>query len=104
MSRERIKIPIYAKVEARKGLQKRKEVPKSKKFGLDVTEAKQLGINSGVARARKIINSNFVTLKDAKSIKNFYNRFKNCKTFKCEGAIQLWGGRKFGQYLTKLIK
>ena len=99
-----IKIPKYAKQYARKALEKRDKLQDYKKFGLDKEEAKVLGINSGVERAKQIIRSNKLSKEDTKRVAAFYNRFKNCKTEKCEGAIDLWGGRKFGRKLSSLVK
>ncbi len=43
-------------------------------------------------------------LDDIKSVSNFYSRFKNCKTERCEMAINLWGGRKFGIKWNNFVK
>jgi hypothetical protein len=96
---KRIKIPKYAKNQAKKGLEERKK----NKAGLTPKEAKKLGIYSGVARAKQIISNKYLDEKDLKSIARFYIRFKNCKTPKCETAIKLWGGRKFGLFLYNLF-
>jgi hypothetical protein len=88
-------VPKYAKDESRKGLQERKE----NKAGLTPKEAKKLGIFSGVARANQIINNKFLEEDDLKAIARFYIRFRGCKSPKCETAIKLWGGRKFGKFL-----
>lgn len=94
-----VTIPKYAKEKATKALELRKKLPPSKKFGIDKTKAKELGIASGVERAKQIIKEDKIPIKDAKKIARFYSRFKNCKTDKCEGAINLWGGRRFGNKL-----
>lgn len=100
----RIKIPKYAKLECKKALKLRKSLPKYKRFGLTKTQANKLGVNSGVERAKQIIRNKTVSLKDAKSIIAFYNRFSKCKTAKCQGAHKLWGGRDFALYLKSEIK
>ena len=92
-----IRIPTHAKRAARKGLLERK----FNNAGLSVSEAKKLGVTSGVSRAKQIINSKTITIEDAKRIGAFYDRFKNCRTERCETAIKLWGGRKFGKRLAE---
>lgn len=98
----RIPIPKYAKSKALNALKKRESLPEYKKFGLDKDEANKLKINSGVERAKQIIRSESLPLEDAKRVAAFYNRFKNCHTPKCEGAIDLWGGRQFGKKLAEM--
>jgi hypothetical protein len=98
-----IKIPVYAKREAEQWLKIRDTLPKSKQFGIDKSEASKLGINSGVERAKQIIKESHLPMKDAKRVAAFYDRFKNCTTFKCEGAIGIWGGRKFGKKLSRML-
>ena len=94
-----IKIPNYAKEEAKKSLKLRDSLPKSKKFGIDKTEASRLKIASGVERAKQIMNNKRISVEDAKKVARFYSRFKNCKTDKCKGAVGLWGGEKWGNKL-----
>jgi len=93
----RIEIPKYAKNLAKKALEERKELPKSKKFGLDKKQASKLKINSGVERAKQLINNKYIKGEDAKSLARFYSRFKNAKTKKEVGALNLWGGKRFGK-------
>lgn len=93
----RLKIPKYAKEEARRALELRRSLPASKKFGITNNEAKKLGIASGVERAKQIMQRKYLPQSDTKRVAAFYQRFKGCKTPKCEGAIGLWGGRKFGK-------
>ena len=100
----KIKIPKYAKIEAKRALQKRNKLPKSERYGLTEDEAKVLGINSGVERAKQIIRDNQLSKEDAKRVVAFYSRFKNCNTPKCEGSIKLWGGRKFGKRLSEKFR
>lgn len=99
----KFRIPQYAKDEAKRSLKLRASLPPSKQFGLSKKEAKRLRINSGVARAEQIVNNTFISLEDAKAIVRFYDRFKNCRTFKCEGSIGLWGGRRWAKQLKKKI-
>jgi len=93
----RLRIPGFAKRAAENALSNRENLPKSQRFGMSKLEAKAEGITSGVSRAEQLVSSKAVSLEDACSIGSFYTRFKNCKTTKCEGAIDLWGGRRFGQ-------
>ena len=92
---KRLRIPLYAKTSARKGLEERKR----NKAGLTPKQAKKLGVYSGVARANQIINNKFLDEKDLRSIARFYSRFKNCKTKRCNTVISLWGGKRFGKLL-----
>lgn len=93
----KIKIPSYAKQSAREGLEERKD----NKAGLTKSQANKLGINSGVERAKQLLGNKTISKKDAVRIGAFYDRFKNCRTPRCETAIKLWGGRKFGRDLSK---
>jgi len=95
---KRLKVPQYAKAEAKKGLVERKE----NKAGLTPKEAKKMGVFSGVAMANKIISNIYLEEDDLKRIGRFYIRFKGCKTARCETAIKLWGGRRFGKLLSKI--
>jgi hypothetical protein len=92
---EKIRIPFNAKKSAIDGLRERE----SNKAGLTKTEAQKLGIYSGVERAKQLIDRIFIDEKNAKQVARFYLRFRNCKTKRCETAIKLWGGRRFGRML-----
>jgi len=96
-------IPLYAKKAARKGLKIRAKRSKSKKAGLSITEAKKLGIASGVARAYQLSINKSISEKDAKKVARFYSRFKNKRSKKANEALMLWGGRKYGKALYKKI-
>lgn len=91
----RITVPEYAREAARRGLEERK----LNKAGLDKAEAQKLGINSGVERARQLVRSKTISVKDAKRIGAFYDRFKNQDSARSETALRLWGGRRFGMRL-----
>lgn len=101
---DRLKVDALAKARARLALRKRKTLPDSRKFGLDKKQAKRLGINSGVERAKQISRSKYLPKEDAKAVARFYNRFKGCRTEKCEGSIDLWGGREFGRKASRFAK
>lgn len=90
-----VKIPLYAKVAAKRGLVLRRRLPASKKFGITPQEAARLKIDSGVTRARRIVRNDSMPLWEQKKVARFYSRFKNCDTPKCEGAHLIWGGRRF---------
>lgn len=94
----RMKIPVYAKKSALKGL----ELRKTKGGGLTKKEADKLKIQSGVERAKQIIKNKYLYEEDLKSIGKFYIRFRNCNTPKCEVAHLLWGGRRFSRMLAKI--
>jgi len=100
----RYKIPKYAKEEAMAGLNFNSNVSKSRKVGLSKSQAKKLGIKSGVVRAKQLIRNKTLSYDDIKSIASFYNRFKKCKTIRCEMALSLWGGRKFGKKAVSIVK
>ena len=99
----KIRIPIYAKQEARDGLATRKLLSKTKKFGLNKTQAKISGVRSGVEQAKKLIRRKLLTKQEALAYYRFYQRFKACKKSKCEGALKLWGGRRFGKMLSNAL-
>ena len=87
----KLKVPIYAKKSANEALIKR----------VGLSDSKKLGIESGVTRARQIINKDYYDWRnpddrnDLIEMSNFYNRFKNCYSPKCDGSMGLWGGRWF---------
>lgn len=99
----RIRIPEYAKANARKGLKKRKKLSKSKKYGLSSEEASRKGINSGVERARQLIDNGSLSREDANEVKSFLARNKGQAdqygwTTKILGSRRLWGGEKSGRF------
>lgn len=100
----KFKVTEQAKRKAKNALEKRSKLPKSKQFGITKKEAKKLGINSGVERAKQIIRSKNIPEKDAKRVCAFYQRFKNCKTEKCEGSLDLWGGRSWSKRICSQLK
>ena len=100
----KLKVTQQAKAKARLALEERRSLPNSRKFGLDKRQASSLGINSGVERAKQIVRSKSLNMRDAERVAAFYNRFKNCRTPKCNGAINLWGGRKFGRKAVEFVK
>jgi hypothetical protein len=95
----RIKIPQYAKEQARRALSDRDKF--SNKPGLTKSQASRLGINSGVERAKQIVNNKYLPEEDARRVGAFYDRFKNKRTPRSEVAIGLWGGRRFGRSLAR---
>ena len=92
----RMKIPEYAKVSARKGLDNRK------KSNLTPKEARDFSVYSGISKANKIIKNKYIDEKDMKSIAKFYKNNKNKSSKKNEDAFLLWGGRDFGLFLSKI--
>lgn len=100
----KIRIPQYAKDEARNSLALRKDLSKTNKFGINKRQATKLKIRSGVEQAKKLIANKFLSKTEAMAYYRFYSRFKNCRTKKCEGAIALWGGRRFGRMLVDVFK
>lgn len=100
----RLKITQEAKQKARSALELRASLPKSRKFGLSPTQAEDEGVFSGVSRARQIIANDTLSEADARRVAAFYLRFRNCRTPKCEGALNLWGGRAFGKMAVKFVR
>ena len=106
-----IKVPKYAKENARKGLNMRSSASKSEKFGLSPGEAKSKGVSSGVSRARQLIREERIRESTAKDIKNFLSRFhgmaaRDGYTDKILGSSRLWGGnrnKRFLKYLQRKI-
>ena len=101
---KRIRIPLLAKELAKQSLRANKSLPKYKRVGLTKQQAEKLGIQSGIERAKQLIRNKTVSIKDAKSIASFYNRFKGFRTKRANLAINLWGGRKFGKDLNTILK
>jgi len=99
-----LKIPKYAKQTAREALELRQSLPKSKKFGIDKQQARQLGINSGVERAKQIINDKYMPIEDVKRVCAFGRWLGRERTQKVQGAIDLWGGEKFIKQACKKSK
>ena len=92
---KRLVIPTYAKKKAKKALLLRKKLTKTKKFGLSIKQAQNLGIKSGIQQAMFLIKKRTLSYGQTMPYYRFYQRFKNCRTKKCEMAMDLWGGRKF---------
>ena len=88
-------IPRYAKRTAKLELLKRRKLPKYKKPGTII----------GVNQAKFLIKNKCMDLRQAMRFYKFYQRFKNCNTRKCKGAMNLWGGKKFLKFkVVKYIK
>ncbi len=95
-------IPKYAKNQARQALEERNSLPKSKRFGLDKTQANKLGIASGVERAKQLVRNKHLNESDAKKVARF-SRFNNKTGERAKGAIKLWGGKRFINKLNNQI-
>lgn len=100
----KIFIPPYAKKRAEEALSVRERLPRYLRYGIEKEQAAQTGITSGVERAKQLMKSKYLNENDAKRVAAFYNRFKGRKSFKVEGALNLWGGRKFGEYVVKKLE
>lgn len=100
---DRLEIPQSAKRLAKKALEKREKLPKSRRFGLDEKEAEKKGIQSGVARAKQLIKNKSISYEDAKSVARF-SRFLNKKGERAKGAVDLWGGRSFIKKAQKFVR
>lgn len=98
------KIPKYAKVNAKNALELRNSLNNSQKFGLDKNTAKQLNINSGVERAKQLVNNKYLNIEDTKAVCRFSRWLNRERTQKVQGAIDLWGGDKFIKKACKYVK
>lgn len=83
----------YAKKKAKESLEWNKNQPRSKRVGTFI----------GRYRARQLINNDYVSEATAKRIVAFYDRFKGCGTERCEQALNLWGGRRYGKRLKEMM-
>lgn len=102
-----IRVPQYAKDNARRGLDQRSSASKGGKFGLSPGEAKSKGISSGVSRARQLIREDRIRESTARDIKSFLSRFhgmasRDGYTDKILGSICLWGGNRDKRFLNYL--
>ncbi len=89
----RYKVPLYAKKAAQTALNWNARQPKSKR----------VGTASGLARARQLIRNDYIDRSTAVKIAAFYARFKGCNTERCNQALNLWGGRKYGLMLSRKL-
>lgn len=100
MTQRRIAIPMYARDAAQQGLELRRQYA-GEKPGLTDAEARRTRIRSGVRSALIISRSKTLSIERAKAAARFYLRFRNCATERCEIALLLWGGRRWGKELAE---
>lgn len=100
---ERLRVTARAKQKARQALRFNRDNP-SRAVGLTKKEARKEGIASGIERAKQIIRSQTLSQDDTRRVAAFYTRFKSCRTRRCEEAINLWGGRRFGKAAVESVK
>jgi hypothetical protein len=113
---ERKKLYIYpneaAKRVARRALDRRKELPRSKRGGLDAAQAHEQGIGSGVMRARDIAAGKRI---NAYQVKAFFDRHrhnyvkaradgKKWEDSKAWQAWDLWGGEPLRKQVEAAVK
>jgi len=98
---------------AERGLELRKEAPKSKKGGLSVVQAKKEGVGSGVQRAVNLKNRDNMSPDTVRRMNNFFNRHKKNKAIdkgktaaedKGYQAWLLWGGDPGASWARKIVK
>ena len=93
-------VPQGVRNAAKRGLELRRKVPKSKKAGLDTRQAAAQGIGSGVARARDLISGR-VSKESIKRMHRYFSR--HAKNYKLDPGKKpeddkgyqaglLWGG------------
>jgi hypothetical protein len=99
----KLKVTNEAKQKARAALQLRESLPKSKRFGLDKTQAREAGVASGVERAKQISRSKYIPYNDAVRIARF-KRFVPAETPREQGAVDLWGGDNFIKKANTFVK
>ena len=112
---ERKKLYIYPNKSAvkiaKQALERRKDLPKSKRGGLDAMEAHEQGIGSGVLRARDIAAGKRI---NAYQVKAFFDRHRsNFVKAKADGkkwedskawqAWDLWGGEPLRKQVEKAV-
>lgn len=113
---ERKKLYIYpnksARLVARRALDRRKKLPRSKRGGLDAQQAHEQGIGSGVMRARDIASGKRV---NAYQVKAFFDRHRgNYMKARADGkrwedsralqAWDLWGGEHLRKQVERSAK
>jgi hypothetical protein len=98
---------------AERGLELRKEAPKSKKGGLSVSQAKKEGVGSGVQRAVNLKNRDTLNPDTVKRMNNFFNRHaknkkidagKKASEDKGYQAWMLWGGDPGASWARKIVR
>lgn len=96
---------------AKRALERRKKLPKSKRGGLDPMEAYEQGVGSGVMRARDIANGKKINAYQVKAFfdrhrKNFVNANLKGLDWEDSKALQswdLWGGEPLRKQVEKAV-
>lgn len=107
-----VRPPVAAQRVARKALDRRAKLPKSKRGGLSSKEAKAQGITSGVEQARKIAAGKDV---DILQVRRFFSRFrstynkakrsgKDWEDSKMLQSWDLWGGEPMRKFVMRGTK
>lgn len=105
-----VRPPKEAQRVARKALKRRRELPKSKRGGLDAAEARAQGVTSGVLRAESIAKGEW---QPAEDINAFFQRFESTHEgaqdklwddSKVQQAWDLWGGDAMWRAAQKALK
>jgi hypothetical protein len=96
---------------ASKGLEYRKEAPKSRKGGLTASQASKYGIGSGVQRAVTLINDKYISPKTIKRMYSFFSRhsvYKDNHDHKNPNRSYIswliWGGDEAYTWSSRLVK
>jgi len=99
------------KDNASKGLELRKEAPKSRKGGLTASQASKYGIGSGVQRAVTLINDKYISPKTIKRMYSFFSRhsvYKNNHDHQNPNRSYIswliWGGDEAYTWSSKLVE
>ena len=96
---------------AAKGLEYRKEAPKSRKGGLTASQASKYGIGSGVQRAVTLTNDKYISPKTIKRMYSFFSRhsvYKNNHDHQNPNRSYIswliWGGDEAYTWSSKLVE
>ena len=105
-------VPQGVRNAAKRGLELRRKVPKSKKAGLDTRQAAAQGIGSGVARARDLVSGR-VSKESIKRMHRYFSR--HAKNYKLDPGKKpeddkgyqaglLWGGEAGARWAAKMVE
>jgi len=93
----KVRVPEYAKENARRGLRERKQYSESDRPVLSREEAREKGIHSGVTTAQTLIRSNKISDDMAQRIYSYLSR-NQADGERSLVARRVWGGDKSGRF------
>lgn len=102
-----VEIPKYAQKAAARGLEERKEFSEGNRPGYNREKADEKGTHSGVVEARNLKDGGRLTEDRAHRVRSTLARHVgqagSNPTKKQSVVIDLWGGRKFLDYLDRKL-